>query len=192
MQRTEKAELVSGLHEKMSKAAVCIVAGYKGIDAETTVALRKQLRGGKVDYCVVKNTLATLAAKGTQAEKIVSHLTGSNAVIMGYADPVSPAKLLQQLLKDIKELDGKLTVKGAVVDGTRLTRRASRRFRRCRAFWSFVECWPECWPRPRANLFVSSMRQAASLRRLLPLERNSSRSSSRRPLDVLSPGLSLF
>lgn len=117
MQRTEKAELINELHEKMSKAQVSIVVGYTGLDAEKTVELRRKFRSGLVDYRVVKNTLATLAAKGTSLEAITDQLTGSNAVIMGYADPVSPAKILQDMLKG---LEGKMTVKGAVVGTSKL------------------------------------------------------------------------
>ena len=68
MQRNEKQELVGALRAKMVKAEIAIAVGYKNIDAAATVKLRKTFRDNKVDYKVVKNTLARLAAKGTPLE----------------------------------------------------------------------------------------------------------------------------
>ena len=114
MQRNEKQELVGALKEKMSKAAIAIAVGYKNIDAAATVKLRKTFRENKVDYKVVKNTLARLAAKGTPLEKFTEGLDGPNAIILGYDDVVAPAKVLRDVLKEQGE---KMTVKAGVVQG---------------------------------------------------------------------------
>ena len=97
MQRNEKQELIGALREKMSKAAIAIAVGYKNLDAAATVKLRKTFRESKVDYKVVKNTLARLAAKGTSLEKFTEGLDGANAII--------------------KEQGEKMTVKAGVVQG---------------------------------------------------------------------------
>ena len=70
MQRNEKQQMVDALHTKLAKADFAVAISYKDIDAEATVKLRKTFRDSKVDYKVVKNTLAKLAAKGTPAEKL--------------------------------------------------------------------------------------------------------------------------
>jgi len=114
MQRNEKQELVGALKEMMSKAAIAIAVGYKNIDAAATVKLRKTFRENKVDYKVVKNTLARLAAKGTPLEKFTEGLDGPNAIILGYDDVVAPAKVLRDVLKEQGE---KMTVKAGVVQG---------------------------------------------------------------------------
>ncbi|GAC1346781.1 MAG: 50S ribosomal protein L10 [Myxococcales bacterium] len=114
MQRNEKQEMVGALNAKMSKANIAVAVAYKNIDAEATVKLRKTFRDAKVDYKVVKNTLARLAAKGTTLEQFADKLEGPSAIIMGYDDVVAPAKLLQDILK---EQNGKLTVKAGVVQG---------------------------------------------------------------------------
>ena len=114
MQRNEKQELVGALREKMTKAAIAIAVGYKNIDAAATVKLRKTFRDSKVDYKVVKNTLARLAAKGTPLEKFTEGLEGPNAIILGYDDVVAPAKVLRDVLKEQGE---KMTVKAGVVQG---------------------------------------------------------------------------
>jgi large subunit ribosomal protein L10 len=114
MQRNEKQEMVGALNAKMSKAAFAVAVAYKNIDAEATVKLRKTFRDAKVDYKVVKNTLARLAAKGTSLEKLSSSLEGPSAIILGYDDVVAPAKLLQNVLKEQGE---KMVVKAGVVQG---------------------------------------------------------------------------
>src|SRR5207253_1424119 len=61
MQRNEKQEMVGALHAMMAKANFAAAVAYKNIDAEATVKLRRTFRDAKVDYKVVKNTLARLA-----------------------------------------------------------------------------------------------------------------------------------
>ena len=114
MQRNEKQEMVGALNAKMAKAEFAVAVAYKNIDAEATVKLRKAFRDAKVDYKVVKNTLARLAAKGTPLEKLSEKLEGPSAIIMGYDDVVAPAKLLQNVLKEQGE---KMTVKAGVIQG---------------------------------------------------------------------------
>jgi len=114
MQRNEKQDLIGALHKKMEKSVIAIAVGYKAINAEATVKLRKTFREAKVDYKVVKNTLARLAAKGTPLEKFTEGLEGPNAIILGYDDVVAPAKVLRDVLKEQGE---KMTVKAGVVQG---------------------------------------------------------------------------
>ena len=114
MQRNEKKELVEALHAKLAKADFAVAVAYKNIDAEATVKLRKTFREGKVDYKVVKNTLAKIAAKGTPAEKLAEKMSGPSALILGYGDVVAPAKLLQEIMK---EQGDKMVVKAGVIQG---------------------------------------------------------------------------
>ena len=114
MQRNEKQEMVGALHEKMAKAQFAAAVGYGNIDAAATGKLRKIFRDGKVEYKVVKNTLARLAAKGTPLEKFDEELVGPNALVLGYDDVVAPAKLLRDVLREQGE---KMSVKAGVVQG---------------------------------------------------------------------------
>src|SRR5436305_11214558 len=114
MERNQKQEMVGALHDKMAKANFAAAVAYRNIDAEATVKLRKTFREQKVDYKVVKNTLARLAAKGTPLEKFAEDLVGPNAIILGYDDVVAPAKVLRDVLREQGE---KMTVKAGVVQG---------------------------------------------------------------------------
>jgi large subunit ribosomal protein L10 len=113
LNRTEKEAVIGELHAKMAKARAAIVAEPKGLDVETVTALRKKLRDNKVEYRVVKNTLAKRAAKGTTVEVVSDKFVGPTAIVMSYDDVVAPAKLLAEFMKDRENF----TIRAAVVEG---------------------------------------------------------------------------
>jgi large subunit ribosomal protein L10 len=115
--RSEKEQVVSELHDKFAKAKVAIIAQPKNIDVGTITDLRKKFRAQKVEYKVVKNTLARRAAKGTDAEVLGELFEGPTAIILGYEDPISPAKALQDFVEKKKDL---IQVRGAVLDGKKI------------------------------------------------------------------------
>jgi large subunit ribosomal protein L10 len=114
LNRTDKETVISELHAKMVKARAAIVAEPRGLDVETVTALRKKLRDAKVEYRVVKNTLAARAAKGTPLEAIADKFVGPTALVMSYDDVVAPAKLLTEFMKDRENF----AIRGGVVEGT--------------------------------------------------------------------------
>ena len=113
MNRTEKEQVIGELHEKMAKAKAAIVAEPKGLTVAVVTDLRKKLRDSKIDYRVVKNTLAARAAKGTTLEPIAEKFVGPTAIVMSYDDVVTPAKLLAEFMKDRENF----TIRTAVVEG---------------------------------------------------------------------------
>ena len=117
MNRTEKEEVIGQLHAKMAKAKAAILAEPKGLDVETVTALRKKFRDAKVDYKIVKNTLAQRAAKGTSLEPLVEQFRGPTALIMSYDDVIAPAKIVSDFAKDRENFSIRTgVVEGKVVD----------------------------------------------------------------------------
>ena len=117
MDRTEKEKVIGELHEKMARAKAAIVAEPKGLDVATVTELRRKLRDAKIDYRVVKNTLAARAAKGTSVEKVADKFVGPTAIVMSYDDVVAPAKLLAEFMKDRENFAIRTAVvQGAVID----------------------------------------------------------------------------
>lgn len=119
LKRSEKQETITELSGKFAKVQVAIVAEFNKLDVANVTALRKKCREAKVEYKVVKNTLAKRAGKGTPIEKIEELLAGPTALVMGYEDPINAAKVLTAFLKDLKDKDS-IKVRGAVVDGNRI------------------------------------------------------------------------
>lgn len=113
MNRTEKEEVIGQLHAKMAKAKAAILAEPKGLDVATVTDLRKKFRDAKVDYKIVKNTLAQRAAKGTPVEPLVEKFVGPTALIMSYDDVVVPAKIIVDFAKDRENF----AIRTAVVEG---------------------------------------------------------------------------
>ncbi len=113
MNRTEKEEVIGELHAKMARARTAIVAEPRGLDVATITELRRKLREAKVEYRVVKNTLAARAAKGTPVEVVSEKFAGPTAIVMSYDDVVAPAKLLAEFMKDRENF----VIRAAVVEG---------------------------------------------------------------------------
>lgn len=110
-----KENKIESIKEKLSKAQVAIVTEYRGFSVEEITNLRRRLQKENGDYAVTKNTLAKIAVKGTEFEVLTEVFKGPIALAFGYADQVSPAKILSNFIKETKKgeiigaaLDGKL------------------------------------------------------------------------------------
>jgi large subunit ribosomal protein L10 len=113
LDRTEKEKVVTALHEKMARAKAAILAEPRGLDVATVTELRRKCREAKVDYKVVKNTLAARASKGTPLEPLAEKFAGPTALVMSYDDVVAPAKILMDFAKDRESF----RIRTAVVEG---------------------------------------------------------------------------
>jgi len=118
MNKAEKETTVQALHEKLAKATFVAAVSFSKLDANTAIELRKAMRGAKIDYKVVKNTLAKKAAKGTAVEKLDAYFEGPVAVAISYGDMVQSAKTVTEFFK--KAPEGTLKIKGAVADNAAL------------------------------------------------------------------------
>jgi large subunit ribosomal protein L10 len=117
LNRTEKEAVIGQLHDKMAKAKAAILAEPKGLNVATVTELRRKCREAKVEYRIVKNTLAVRAAKGTPLESLAKEFRGPTALVMSYDDVVVPAKLLADFAKDRENFTIRIgVVEGKVVD----------------------------------------------------------------------------
>ena len=78
--------------------------------------LRRQLRGAKAEYCVIKNTLAVRASTGTILADAKDHFKGPTGLVIGYDDPVLPAKILRDFIQAEKRSE-KIKVTVGVLEG---------------------------------------------------------------------------
>ena len=117
MNLSEKKELVAGLNARLSEAQITLLVDYKGLNVEAMTALRAELRKEGASMEVVKNTLLSMAAQGTDVAVIESAFKGPNAIITSATDPVAPAKVLVKFAKD----NEKLEIKTAAMNGKELS-----------------------------------------------------------------------
>jgi large subunit ribosomal protein L10 len=114
--KSEKEAVIKELNDKFARAKVAIVTEFTKLDVETDTKLRKKLRDSKVEYRVLKNTLARRAAKGTAFEALAEDFVGPVSVAFGYDDVVVPAKVLSDFVKDMEFV----RIKSGVVEGKRV------------------------------------------------------------------------
>ena len=111
--RADKQAELDQLEAAFKGADSAILLDYKGINVPQVTELRKQLRGVKATYKVVKNTIAKRALKGTSLEPLEKFFEGTTAVAYTKTDPVALAKTLTTFAKTTPAL----TIKAAVVQG---------------------------------------------------------------------------
>ena len=111
MNKGEKTTAVAELMETFGRARLAIVTESAGLSVNQVTELRKQLRGAKAEYMVVKNTLAVRAAGGTILSGVTTYLKGPTGLVIGYDDPVLPAKILRDfILAEKREQKIKITI----------------------------------------------------------------------------------
>lgn len=118
MDRTAKHAFVQDFSEKLSRAQLAIVTDYRGLDANSMVEFRKAVGAIEgADFQVVKNRLVKLAVADTAFSSLESYFTGTNAVLLGFADVVEAAKVITEFAKDHE----KMALKGGSMQGKPLT-----------------------------------------------------------------------
>ncbi len=116
MKKEEKITAVAELTEKFGRARLAILTECVGLPVNQVTELRKQLRGAKAEYRIVKNTLAARAAEGTILAGLKAHLKGPTGVIIGYDDPVLPTKVLKDFIGAEKR-EEKIRMTAGVLEG---------------------------------------------------------------------------
>jgi large subunit ribosomal protein L10 len=111
--RADKEQELQELTAAFNASDTAILVDYKGLDVPAVTELRRQIRGAKAQYKVVKNTLAKRAAQGTKLASLETHFEGTTAVAYTGEDAVALAKVLTTFMKGAPALK----VKGAVVQG---------------------------------------------------------------------------
>jgi large subunit ribosomal protein L10 len=110
-QKQEQVELIA---EKLRRAKVAVLTDYRGLTVSQIQDLRARLRGGDVEYRVIKNTLARRAAEAAGHKALESELKGPVAIAFGYDDLGVPARLINEFVRATRL---KLDVTGALVEG---------------------------------------------------------------------------
>ncbi len=116
MKKEEKATAVADLAEKFGRARLAILTECIGLPVNQVTELRKQLRGAKAEYKIVKNTLAARAAEGTILAGLKAHLKGPIGVVIGYDDPVLPTKVLRDFI-GVEKREEKIRMTVGVLEG---------------------------------------------------------------------------
>ena len=111
--KADKKQELQDLETAFKGANTAILVDYRGLNVPAVTELRRQIRGAKGKYKVVKNTLARRASKGTPYEALEKMFEGTTAMAYTGDDAVALAKALTTFMKGAPTL----SIKGAVVQG---------------------------------------------------------------------------
>jgi len=98
LERAEKREVVTALHDVFAKTGVVVVAHYAGLTVSAMTKLRSEMRGAGGQVKVAKNRLVKLALEGTDAKGIADLLKGPTCLAFS-ADPVAAPKIAVKFAK---------------------------------------------------------------------------------------------
>ncbi len=109
----EKERQVEELKDRFVRCTIAVATDYTGLPVNTLTELRQRLRDQGMEYRVVKNTLAYVAADEISRPQIKDIVQGPTGLAFGYGDPVEAAKTLTDYIRSTRST---LSIKGALVD----------------------------------------------------------------------------
>lgn len=111
--RPDKVQRVEAIRGWLRGAAAAILTDYRGLNVAEISQLRSKLREAGGEFRVVKNTLLRRAAADLGIGGLEPYLEGPTAVAISLDDPVAPARILQEYIRQMRKLE----VKGGLVEG---------------------------------------------------------------------------
>ena len=112
MATEKKEQQVQEIADRLGRCTIAIATDYRGLAMPEMTALRRKLRDAGVEYRVIKNTLARLAAEQTGSQPLVEYLEGPTAIAFGYGEETEPAKALVDHIRQERSV---LIVKGGIM-----------------------------------------------------------------------------
>lgn len=118
MPTVKKVSIVDELAQKLAGAKILILTNATGIPVKQLQEIRRVCRKESIEYHIVKNTLAKLAAKkaGIQVD-LDAVLSSSSAIAFGMGDEITTAKILQGFTQNLEQL----SIKGGIFNNQLLT-----------------------------------------------------------------------
>jgi large subunit ribosomal protein L10 len=109
MPTEKKKKIIDGLERTFAECDSGIMTNYRGLKTADVVALRRKLRESGIQFHIVKNTLARIAASKAGKDQIGSIFEGPLAVIFVKDDISKSAKILTEHIVGTKMA---ITIKG--------------------------------------------------------------------------------
>jgi ribosomal protein L10 len=119
MSKYVKQLVTEDIRKRLDGVSDAVLVNVIGIEANDTVALRRQLREKDIQLLVVRNSLAKRATEGTPLAPAFEGVEGTLAVVWGGEDFISLVKEVTKLDKssDYEEFQAR----GGVMDGEQLS-----------------------------------------------------------------------
>jgi large subunit ribosomal protein L10 len=108
--RSEKQDVVTALHQTFAESELVVITRSTGMTVAESTALRRRMLEAGAGFRVTKNRLARRALEGTQFASLADLFTGPTAIAYS-KDPVAAAKVAVNFAKE----NEKLTVIGGAM-----------------------------------------------------------------------------
>ncbi|MBN1160898.1 MAG: 50S ribosomal protein L10 [Dehalococcoidales bacterium] len=102
MPTKKKEQVVESLKNVFAECDIGILTDYRGLKTPEINDLRGKLREAEVEYKVIKNSLAQLAARNAGLEHLEGAFEGPLAVAFGYGEPTKTAKVIADFIRVTK------------------------------------------------------------------------------------------
>ena len=109
-----KRQNVADLADRLRRSTIAIATDFSGLGVNQLTELRRRLREQGVEYRVVKNRLARLAATDAGVEGFRELLDGVTGIVFGYGEPEAAAKAVDEFVKQTRS---PLRIRNGVVGG---------------------------------------------------------------------------
>ena len=107
-----KQAAVAELVELLKEADSAIISDHRGLSVADLLKVRRDLRAKDIQYRIIKNRLAKIAAEQADRSELIPLLTGPSALAIGAQDEASLAKGLLDATKPFK-----VEIRGAALNG---------------------------------------------------------------------------
>lgn len=112
MPTQQKVDQVNSIRDWIDRCTIAISTDHTGLSVNDMNQLRKSLRESGIEYRVIKNRLALIAAGNSTKPQIKEIVKGPTGIAFGYDNPLAPAKVLYEFVKSTRS---SLTIRGAVM-----------------------------------------------------------------------------
>ena len=102
--KQQKQKIVEELKEKTERQKAIIFVDFTGLKVKDFSLLRKKIKAAGNELKVVKKTLMDIAFKKAKLTAEPKKMPGEIALVFGYQDIISPAKIAWQFSKDFPSL----------------------------------------------------------------------------------------
>lgn len=118
MPTPKKEKAVATLQQVFAKSSIGIMTDYRGLKTPELNELRRKLKDANIDYRVVKNSLAQIAAKQAGLDFLEGAFQGPMAVAFGSGDATKAIKILSDYIRTSKSI---LSIKAGFLEDRVLT-----------------------------------------------------------------------
>ena len=102
MPTKKKEQAVESLKSMFAKCDIGVLTDYRGLRTPELNELRGKLREAKVEYKIIKNSLAQIAARNAGLDHLEGAFEGPLAVAFGQGEPTKTVKVIADFIRVTK------------------------------------------------------------------------------------------